>query len=82
MIKKGVLTESEKEEFFKALGRSEIIEKEASISWDGANLLLRLPREIADYLDINEKNRLTKKIIFRIEEANGEMKKEFDVKER
>ena len=79
MNKKGVLTESEEKEFYKAIGKSEVIEKEASISWDGRNLLLRLPKEIADYLGVEEENEAKKKIVFKIKETNGKVKKECEI---
>lgn len=78
----GVLKKNEREELFRALHGHEIIEKEVFLSWDGSNLILRLPKDIASYLGINKNNRFKKAIKFRIEEGEENIKKEFDVVDR
>ena len=77
-----VLTKKEKERLLAHISDGEIIEKEVAISWDGKNLFLRFPKEMADYLDINEKNRFTKNIKFIVEEKDGEIIKKFEVVDR
>jgi hypothetical protein len=74
-----VLKKREIESLMKELERGEHIKKEASISWDGSNFLVRIPKEIADYLEITKNNRSSKKIRFFIHEVDGEIKKEFEI---
>lgn len=55
----------------------------SAISWDGRNLIVRIPKEIADYLQLNETNRFQKNLQFKIEaDLNDAVKKTFDVIER
>lgn len=77
-----VLSKKEEDKLLKGLEASEKIEKEASLSWDGTNLLVRLPKELSEFLDLNEKNRFKKQIKFIVEEKEGEVKKTFEVVER
>ena len=82
MVDKNVLKREEITELLKDLKGSETLEKESAISWDGRNLIIRVPREIADYLKINEKNRLQKSFKFIIEDNNGERTQKFEIVER
>ncbi len=82
MVKKGVLTESEKERFLKLMKTGEEIEREVNISWDGSNLLIRIPKEIADYLGINKDNRFENKIKFTIKEMPEGVEKRFEIVKR
>ena len=66
MRKKEVLTKKEKEEIKGIIEAHELIEKEAVLSWDGSNLFLRVPREIADYLELKEEDRFNKSILLSI----------------
>ena len=77
-----VLSKDEEKKLLNSLDDTEVIEQSTSISWDGNNLILRLPKEISDYLGLNKANRFTKKILFRITEARGDVKREFEVIER
>ena len=79
MTKSPVLNKEEEKELLKALNKYEKVERTASLSWDGTNILLRLPREIADYLNINQKNRSEKLMKFIIEETNDGVKKSFEI---
>ena len=67
MKEKEVLTKKEKIEIKEKIDGGEIIEKEAILSWDGSNLLLRVPKD-AD----KKKEEATKKKIMSI---YGEVKK-------
>jgi hypothetical protein len=61
----------------------ELIEAEASIGWDGRNLLIRIPKDVAQFLGLNEKNRFTKNIKFEIKhDLDGNITKKFDVVDR
>lgn len=82
MNKKNVLTKEEEEELLGSVSGKEEIIKESSISWDGLNLLVRIPKEIAKYLGLDEKNRFEKNLKFVITEENGKVEKRFDVVER
>jgi hypothetical protein len=77
-----VLKREEKERLLKKLSNYEKIEKEVSLSWDGSNLILRLPKEVADYLNVNKDNRFTKSLKFIIEENKDGIRKQFDIIER
>jgi cytochrome c2 len=46
---------------------------EASMSWDGTNNVVRIPKEVSDFLDINEKNRKNKRMKFEIIEKNEQL---------
>lgn len=82
MKEKRVLTQKELEYISDRFDGVERIEKDASLSWDGRNLLLRLPKDIANYFKINEKNRKGKAIKFVVEEKNGIVKNSFLVVDR
>jgi len=83
MIKeKSVLTKTEEEELFQEIEGGEKIEKEVSLSWDGKNLMLRLPKEICHFLDLTSKNRFKKNFRFIIEEKDGKIEKSFELVER
>lgn len=61
----------------------EIIEEEAAIGWDGRNLIIRLPKDIAVFLGLSEKNRFKKNIKFMIQHnLEGQVVKEFDIVDR
>ncbi len=70
-----VLKKEEKEEVLKALNSNEKIEREASISWDGSNFLVRIPKDIVDYLKIEKKNN----ILFIVDETKEGIKKTFEI---
>ena len=77
------LTKREEEELLKsALGEREIIEKDVSLSWDGKNLMVRIPKEISDYLNLNKENRFKKKIRFSIIEKSEGVIQSFEVADR
>lgn len=78
----GVLTENEQNKLISNVEHGEKIEKDVSLSWDGKNLILRFPKDIAEYFGIYEKNRFTKSIKFIVEEIDGKIRKSFDVIER
>lgn len=82
MKDKNVLKLDEIAELLKGIGGSDRLEKESAISWDGRNLIIRIPREIADVLKINEKNRFKKNFKFIIEEKGGKRIQTFDITER
>lgn len=82
MKEKSVLNKKEEDELLgSAVGKEEIV-KDSSISWDGLNLLVRIPKEIARYLDINEGDRFKKNLRFIITEENGKIEKRFEIIER
>ncbi len=64
----------------KLVEKEEILEKTASINWDGKNFLMRIPKEIAKICNLNQKNVLKKKILFKID--IGKMIKTFDIIKR
>ena len=76
------LTKREEEKLLKDSVNSEVIEKAMSFSWDGKNLVVRFPRDVAQYLKVTEKNRKEKKLLFRIVEQNNEVTKTFEVIEK
>ncbi len=78
----GELTKKEEERLLSHIGDGEIIEREVALSWDGKNLVLRLPKDIADYFQVNENNRFTKNVKFLVEEKEGKIIKEFDIVNR
>ena len=73
-----VLTKSQKEKLLQLIHGGERIEREAKVSWDGSNFLIRIPKEIADYLKIKKSDT----VVFRIEDRNGAVTKSFDLGER
>lgn len=74
-----VLTKEEKEKLLKQIDRTEHIEKAVAFSWDGTNLLVRFPKEIAQYLNINKDNRFTKKLKFILESKEEIIKQTFEI---
>ena len=78
----GVLTKKEKDKLATKIDVGEKIEKEVSLSWDGKNLVIRFPKDIADYFGVNKNNRFTKNVKLTVEEKNGKITKEFDVVDR
>ena len=78
----GVLTDAEENELVKGLDSVEKIEKEVSLSWDGRNLTMRIPKEIADYLRLTKTNRFRKCMKLSIEENNGVVSKTFEIVSR
>ncbi|MEK6933839.1 MAG: hypothetical protein AABW75_03115 [Nanoarchaeota archaeon] len=78
-----VLTKEEKKRLLQNLEDTvEHIEKEVAFSWDGTNLLVRFPKEIAEYFKIDKHNRFMKKLKFIVENKEGVIKKEFEIVER
>lgn len=77
-----VLTKTEEERLLREINQEEVIEKEVAFSWDGKNLIVRFPKEIADYLKVNKNNRFKKNLKFLVREKEGIIKKEFEVVER
>lgn len=82
MVDNNVLKEEEITELLKGTTNEERIEKESAISWDGRNLIIRIPKEIADYLKITEKNRFEKSFKFEIKLENNNVQKIFEITER
>jgi hypothetical protein len=82
MGENNVLKEEEIKELLKGTTNEERIEKESAISWDGRNLMIRIPKEIADYLKINEKNRFEKSFKFEIKIDKDNIQKTFEITER
>jgi len=62
----------------------EIIEKTASINWDGKNFLIRIPKDVAWTSGLDEDNVFKKELKFKIViDKSGEIKeKSFDIVER
>ena len=79
MNKKSVLSKKEKEVLLGQFAPKEEIEVDTAISWDGASLLVRIPKDIADYFGINKKNRKKKRMKFFVKEEKGEIIKKFDI---
>jgi hypothetical protein len=82
MVDNSVLKEDEIRKLISEVSQEEVIEKESAISWDGRNLIIRIPREISDYLKIDEKNRFEKNFKFKITSIKNETRKEFEIVER
>jgi hypothetical protein len=61
---------------------SERMEKEVAISWDSRNLIIRIPKEIADLLKIDKENRFKKNFKFVIDEKDGRKFQFFDITNR
>ncbi len=78
----GVLTKTEEEKLLREVEQEEVIEKEVAFSWDGKNLIVRFPKELADYLGVNKDNRFEKNLKFIVKEKGGSITKKFDVVER
>lgn len=75
----GVLTKEDAKKLFSGTNHNETIEKEASISWDGRNILVRIPKEISEYLNLNKENRFEKNIKFMINIKRDSVEKSFDI---
>lgn len=87
MNKKSVLTTKEKEKFLEVIGEEgEKIDETAKLSWDGSSVLLRLPKAVADYFEVNQETAKFNEIRFFIKEKRerGKMKviKTFEIKKR
>jgi len=82
MVNNSVLKEDELKKLISEVNHEEVIEKESAISWDGRNLIIRLPREVADYLKLDEKNRFEKNFKFKITMNQNEKKQEFEIIKR
>ena len=81
--KTDVLTKEDVVYLFSGLDTSENIEVEASFSWDGRNLLVRIPKDLANFLKINQDNRFENKIKFIVSEKNGRIKEQrFEILKR
>lgn len=77
-----VLTKEEKDRLISKIGYGERIEKEVALSWDGKNLVLRFPKDIADYFNVNKDNRFKKSVKFIVEEKDSEITTKFEVIDR
>ncbi len=77
-----VLTKKEEERLISNIESGERIEKEVSFSWDGKNLILRFPKDLADYFDVNKDNRFKKNMKFIVEETDGKVTQNFNVVDR
>ncbi len=75
----GALTKREEEKLFEEMQREEVIEKEVSFSWDGKNLVVRFPKEIAETLKVTKENRKLKKLKFTIKVDGDKATKEFSI---
>ncbi len=82
MRKKSVLSRTDEEELLTSVDSGEKITKDSSISWDGLNLLVRIPKEIAEYLSLDKNNRFEKSFRFMISDDGKNAEKTFDVVER
>lgn len=82
MVDKSVLKKEEIAVLLKGVGSSEILEKESALSWDGRNLIVRIPKEIADVLRIDKENRFKKNFRFLIDEKEGKKTCSFEIVER
>ncbi len=83
MVDLNVLEKGEEEELLKGLKKEETIKKEVSFSWDGSNLIVRFPKEIADFLNLNKENRFEKSIRFTVnQKEDGTIEKTFDIVDR
>lgn len=77
-----VLTKKDEEKLLKEIDEEEVIEKEVAFSWDGKNLIVRFPKELADYLEVNKDNRFEKKLRLVLKEKHGEIETKFEVCDR
>jgi hypothetical protein len=77
-----VLTEKEKKKLLGEIHREEVIEKDVSFSWDGKNLFVRFPKDIADYFGVNKENRFKKSLKFLVREFEGEVTNTFEILKR
>jgi len=82
MNETNVLTNEEVKKLIGGINHEEIISREASLSWDGRNILVRIPKEISEYLGLDEKNRFKKNLKFTIEIKRDVIKKSFEIVER
>lgn len=78
----GALKKEEEERLFQELQKKEVIERFASFSWDGKNLVIRFPKEIADTLGVNKENRKEKKLRLLVKIDNDKIETEFSVVEK
>jgi len=82
MEEEHVLTNKDAENLFRDINNKDEIRREASLSWDGRNIIVRIPKEIAEYLDLNEENRFEKNIRFTVEINGDDSIKTFDIVKR
>lgn len=78
----GVLKEREREKLFEEVEKGERIEKEVSFSWDGKNLVVRFPKDVADYFGVNKENRFEKYLKFIVKENEGKVDSIFEIVKR
>jgi len=82
-MEKDGLSKKDFEEVKQLINPKESIEKESAFGWDGKNLTIRLPREIASYFQITKENRFDKTFLIKVNENNiGEIEKTFDIIKR
>lgn len=79
MTKKGVLTKEEREILEMEFSKGEKIKTSSSISYDGKNFLIRIPKDIIDYFGVTKLNRKNKKINFIVIEEENNLIKQFDI---
>lgn len=77
-----VLKIDEIKELLKEITSSDKFEKESAISWDGRNLIIRIPREIADILNLTQENRFKKSFKFIFDEKEGKKIQSFEIIDR
>ena len=82
LTKEEELTEEEEDKLLSKMHLQELIEKEVAISYDGTNLLVRFPKEIAEFLGVNPDNRFENSLKFIVKEKDGEITKSFDIVEK
>ncbi len=66
MTKEEVLSLEDSKFIKKSLEEGEIIEREVNFSWDGSNLLVRIPKEISQFLNLTKDNRFEYSLKFKI----------------
>ena len=81
-MEKDVLKSEEIRKLISGVDDTEVVEKESAIAWDGKNLVIRMPKEIAEYIKINKENRFEKSIKFRIENKEGIKTQTFEIVQR
>lgn len=78
------LKKEELESLTKGLEKKEdVIDEEVAIGWDGNNLLMRIPKELAEFLGLNKENRFKKNFRFIItHDVDGKITRIFEVVDR
>jgi len=82
MTKEAVLSLEDSNFIKKSLEEGETIERIVNFSWDGSNLLLRIPKEISQFLNLNKDNRFEKSLKFIIKGLPEKSINTFEVIER